>query len=167
MATEFSCEILTEVVGSVFETMMNLEVASSRMPWVPRADCLTSAVHMAGAWNGAFLLECDRGEARRFAGRFLSIDPPKSVNDEVISVLGELANMIGGNMKCAITEGSVLSMPSVTEGNGVMFDGVEVQDRLAFQCEEGNFWITVLAEPSPGIHHNSNLRSIRGRIMPG
>jgi len=148
MATEFSTEILAEVVGSVFETMMNLEVASSGMPWVPSGDCLTSAVHMAGAWNGSFLLECDRGEACRFAGRFLSIDPPKSVNDAVISVLGELANMIGGNMKCVIAEGTVLSMPSVTNGNGVCFDGVEVRDRLAFECEEGNFWITVLAQPS-------------------
>jgi chemotaxis protein CheX len=151
MVTEFSTEILTQVVGSVFETMMNLEVANSGMPWIPRGDCLTSAVQMGGAWNGAFLLECDRREACRFAGRFLSIDPPKSVNDEVISVLGELANMIGGNMKCVITEGSVLSMPTVTDGNGVMFDGVEVQDRLAFECEEGNFWVTVLAEPSRSI----------------
>ena len=148
MATDFSTELLTEVVGSVFETMMNLEVANSGMPWVPSVDCLTSAIHMEGAWHGAFLLECDRDEACRFAGRFLSIDPPKSVNDEVISVLGELANMIGGNMKCVIAEGTVLSMPSVTDGNGVCFDGVEVQDRLAFQCEEGNFWVTVLAASS-------------------
>lgn len=63
-------------------------------------------------------------------------------------MLRELANMIGGNMKCVITEGTVLSMPSVTNGNGVCFDGVEVRDRLAFECEEGNFWITVLAQPS-------------------
>jgi len=151
MATEFNAEILTQVVESVFETMMSLEVASSRKPWVPSVDCLTSTVHMAGAWNGAFLLECDRGEACRFAGRFLSIDPPKLVNDEVISVLGELANMIGGNMKCVLTEGLVLSMPSVTAGNGVMFDGVEVYDRLAFECEEGNLWVTVLAQSSPSI----------------
>jgi chemotaxis protein CheX len=151
MATEFSAEILTEVVGSVFETMMNLEVASSATPWTPSRDCLTSAIQMAGAWNGAFLLECGRGEACRFASRFLSIDPPKSVNDEVISVLGELANMIGGNMKCVIAEGTVLSMPLVTDGNGVSFDGVEVRDRLAFHCEEGNFWVTVLAQPSSSI----------------
>ena len=150
MVTEFSTEILTQVVGSVFETMMNLEVANSGMPWIPRGDCLTSAVQMGGAWNGAFLLECDRREACRFAGRFLSIDPPKSVNDEVISVLGELANMIGGNMKCVLTRGIRLSMPSVVDGSDYCLRvcGAKVRERLACQCSEGPFWVTVLATRS-------------------
>jgi chemotaxis protein CheX len=67
---------------------------------VPGADRLTSAVHLAGDWNGAVLLECDRRQACRFAGRFLSMDPSDTVDDVVRDVLGELANMIGGNLKC-------------------------------------------------------------------
>ena len=147
MPTEFSIEMLTQIVGSVFETMMSLEVVKSRTSWVPGGDRLTSAVHLAGAWNGAFLLECNTRAACRFVGRFLSIDPPDTVDDAVISVLGELANMIGGNMKCVMTPGIVLSMPSIVDGNDLHLYGTEVLERLAFQCAEGNFWVTVLAMP--------------------
>jgi chemotaxis protein CheX len=150
MPTELSIEILpselAQIVESVFGTMLSLEVGECGTPWFPSGNRLTSAVHLAGDWNGAVLLECDRGQACRFAGRFLSIDPPDTVDDVVRDVLGELANMIGGNLKCVLTRGIRLSMPSVVDGNdySVRVCGAEVRERLSFQCAEGLFWITVL-----------------------
>jgi len=66
---------------------------------------------MAGDWNGAILLECDRRQACQFAGRFLSLDPSDTVDDVVRDVLGELVNMIGGNMKCVLTRVSGFPCP--------------------------------------------------------
>ncbi len=62
-------------------------------------------------------------------------------------VLGELANMIGGNLKCVLVPGIRLSMPSVVDGgsSSVRVCGAEVRERLAFQYDESTFWITVLA----------------------
>jgi CheY-specific phosphatase CheX len=113
-----------------------------------------------GDWNGVLLLECNRWQARQFAGKFLSVDPPETVTDDVRDVLGELANMIGGNMKCALAAGLSLSMPSVTDGSdyGVRICGSAVQDRLAFQCVEGPFWVTLLAM-ADGKPMESRLRS--------
>jgi hypothetical protein len=51
--------------------------------------------------------------------------------------------MIGGNMKCVLTAGIKLSMPSVIEGPPER--DAEILERVAFQCEEGPFWVTVLA----------------------
>ncbi len=98
--------MVAQIVESVFITMMDLEVSPSGTPWSPSHDQLTSAVHLSGDWNGALLFECDRRQACQFAGRFLSMEPPEAVNDDVRDVLGELANMIGGNMKCARGSGS-------------------------------------------------------------
>ena len=154
MPTEFSIEILTsalaQIAESVFATMMNLEVGQGGTPWFPGGNRLTSALHLAGDWNGAVLLECDREQACRFAGRFLSMDPPDTLDDVVRDVLGELANMIGGNLKCVLTPGIRLSMPSVVDGSdySVRVVGAEVRERLAFQCAEGPFWITVLTRRS-------------------
>ena len=154
MPTEFSIEILTsalaQIAESVFATMMNLEVGQGGTPWFPGGNRLTSALHLAGDWNGAVLLECDREQACRFAGRFLSMDPPDTPDDVVRDVLGELANMIGGNLKCVLTPGIRLSMPSVVDGSdySVRVVGAEVRERLAFQCAEGPFWITVLTRRS-------------------
>jgi chemotaxis protein CheX len=146
MPTELSIETLpsalVQIVESVFETMMSLETGESGTPWFPSGDRLTAAVQLAGDWNGALLLECDRGQACRFAGRFLSMDPPSTVDDDVRDVLGELANMIGGNLKGALTPGVRLSVPSVVDGGdyGVRICGAQVRAR----CAEGHFWITVL-----------------------
>ena len=78
------------------------------------------------------------------------MDPPDTVDDVVRDVLGELANMIGGNMKCVLTRGIRLSMPSVVDGGdySLRVCGTKVRERLAFQCAEGLFWITVLATRS-------------------
>jgi chemotaxis protein CheX len=139
-------EELAQIVESVFAAMMGLEVIASGTPWFTSEDRLTSFVHLTGDWNGAVLLECDRIQACRFAGHFLSMDTPGTVDDDVRDVLGELANMIGGNLKCILAEGIGLSMPSVVDGTNYSLRvcGTEVRERLAFQCTEGRFWITVL-----------------------
>ena len=142
---------LAQIVESVLETMLNLEAHECGTPWFPGEERLTAAVHMTGDWNGAVLVECDRGQACRFAGRYLSIDPPDTIDDVVRDVLGELANMIGGNLKSILAPGLRLSMPSVMDGGdySVRVCGAVVSGRLAFQCAEGPFWITVLtAGPS-------------------
>jgi chemotaxis protein CheX len=78
------------------------------------------------------------------------MEAPETVNDEVRDVLGELANMIGGNLKCILGTGIRLSMPSVVDGTNysLRFCGVEVREQLAFQCDEGLFWITALTTRS-------------------
>ena len=141
---------VAQIVESVFGTMLNLEAGVGETPWYPGVNRLTAAVHMAGDWSGAILLECDRRQACQFAGRFLSMDPPDSVDDVVRDVLGELVNMIGGNMKCVLTRGIRLSMPSVVDGSDYCLRvcGAKVRERLACQCSEGPFWVTVLATRS-------------------
>jgi len=141
---------LAQIVKSVFETMMGLDTVQTEAQWTPSRDRLTSAVHLAGEWNGAVVLECTASQACRFAGRFLSMHPPCAVNDEVRDVLGELANMIGGNLKCLLAQGIRLSMPTVMDGSdyGLPICCPEVKERISFQCDEGVFWVTVLALPS-------------------
>jgi chemotaxis protein CheX len=151
MLTDVSMEMLSEIVKSVFLTMMDLELTNSDKAWQPGGDRLTSFVQLAGDWNGAVMLECSQKQACHFAGRILAMDPPESVDDDVRDVLGELANMIGGNMKCGLSSGVRLSMPTVLDGSDydLRVCGSQVQERLAFQCDDSPFWVTVLAEGSP------------------
>ena len=146
MQTEISVEILVQIVESVFMTMMSLDVSPCDASWNPSGDRLTSFVHLTGDWNGAVLLDCNPRQACQFAGRILSMDPPDIVDDDVRDVLGELANMIGGNMKCSMPTGVRLSMPTVMEGRDydMRICGSQILKRVAFQCAEGHFWVTVL-----------------------
>jgi CheY-specific phosphatase CheX len=81
-----------------------------------------------------------------FAGRFLSVDPPGKVDDVVRDLLGELVNMIDGNLKRVLARGLRLSMPSVVDGSdySLRIRRAEVLERIAVQSVEGHFGATVL-----------------------
>jgi len=141
---------LQQIVKSVFGTMMNLEVSSGEPTWFPGAQSISAAVQLTGDWNGSVVVECNREPACRFAGRFLSMETPAAVDDVVRDVLGELANMIGGNLKCVMTRGIKLSIPTVVDGSdyGLRVYGTEVSTRLTFNSTAGEFWVTTLETPA-------------------
>jgi len=116
------------------------------IPWRPAGELLTSYVRLSGDWNGAVLLECTRRQACSFAGMILSTTPPESVDDDVRDVLGELANVIGGNLKCGMSTAAHLSMPTVLEGSDddLRLFTTKARERLAFQSSEGHFCVTIL-----------------------
>jgi chemotaxis protein CheX len=148
--TLVNTEMLAQIVESVFLAMLELEVYPDETPWEPSQENLTSFVELSGEWTGALLFECNPWQACQFAGLILSIEPPAAVNEEVRDVLGELANMIGGNVKCAMANGLGLTMPAILEGNNYQkhLPGYEIQDRLTFLCAVGPFWVTLLVRAS-------------------
>jgi len=152
MPAESTIEIhlgeLAQIVGYVFKTMVCLEVSESGQPWNPAGDRLTATIHLAGDWKGALALECGRKQACAFAARFLSIEEPEKVDDVVRDVLGELANMIGGNLKCVLAGGLTLSMPCVVDGadHNLRICRAGVRERLVFESVEGAFSVAVLRE---------------------
>jgi chemotaxis protein CheX len=152
MLTESKIEIqmgeLAQIVKYVFQTMLCLEASESDQPLIPDANRLTATIYLAGDWKGALALECGRNEACAFAARFVSMDAPEIVDDVVRDVLGELLNMIGGNLKCVLAGGLKLSMPSVVDGadQSLRVCRAGVRERVVFKCIEGVFSIAVLRE---------------------
>ncbi len=147
---------LAQIVEYVFRTMVCLEVSESDQPWFPGSNQLTATIHLAGDWNGVLALGCDCKLACAFTARFLSTEKPEMVDDVVRDVLGELANMIGGNLKCVLAGGLSLSMPSVVDGadHHLRVCRAGTRERLVFDCAEGVFSVAVLREErlTPRIH---------------
>jgi CheY-specific phosphatase CheX len=155
MNTEAAMELLSselpQIVEAVFGTMLELEAEQSFEAWSPDPNRLTAAVHTAGIWNGAVLLECDGGVASQFAERFLSLHTQESGEDVACDLLQELVNMIGGNLKCVLAQGIRLSTPVVCQGGSYIaqMPSATLQDRMAFKTDGGPFWVTVLnSEPA-------------------
>jgi len=137
---------LAQIVESVFDSMLSLQARESPTPWAPGEHRVRAMVRLTSGWNGAVLMECDRDQACRFAGKFLSMDKPEAVDELVRDVLGELANMIGGNLKCVLKGGMKLSMPSVVEQSGDGMGDGKIHHRLSFQTAEGPFGVVVITE---------------------
>lgn len=138
-------EEMPAVVASVFETMLHLETAPAETAWFGEAGRLIARVNFIGAWKGAVDLECDRHQARHFAARFLGPDRLEDPAAIAPDVLGELINMIGGNLKCVLDCGMILSSPSVASEAAVDSGGrSEAHHRMAFSSGEGTFWVGLL-----------------------
>jgi chemotaxis protein CheX len=130
---------LAQIVESVFETMMNLEAFRSPAPWFADEERVTASVQLSGDWTGSLTVECGRWQLARLAGRFLSLEPEAVAGDVALDVLGELANMIGGNLKSMLSPGIQISMPNVSHGSGTAPpDSLQ----LAFETVAGVFWVT-------------------------
>ena len=115
-------EALCRATEQVFTTMLNLGIEVSQpvfeYDFPEHFDGVLSFVGMAGMWQGTGSLSCSAVCARRIASCFLMMDFP-SVDEQVLDAIGELTNIIIGNVKGTI-ERSVgpmaLSTPTVIVG---------------------------------------------------
>jgi chemotaxis protein CheX len=141
MTTQYPAAEVAQIVVSVFETMMGLEVRPDEAQADPAPDHVTALVHLAGERTGAFLLGCDHAQACLWTGRFLGMDPPAKLDADVRDVLSELANMVGGNLKGVIAPGAQLSMPSVIDGGDyhLKLAGADQPPWQWFVCADGEF----------------------------
>jgi len=140
-------EDIEQIAASVFSTMLGLEFqqGASMRPCPASPETLTAAVHLEGPWNGEVVLRCREPQAREFAARFLGMPASDTVNEDVRDVLGELANMIAGNLKCTLRPGIRLSCPRVIAGAGqALPDSAIVICELGFQTEGGPFWLSAV-----------------------
>lgn len=87
-------------------------------------------VSISGPWNGAVLIGCEPAAARAIAAAMFATEADEVVDDEVGDAFGEMANIIGGNVKALLPEPSVLSLPSVAlDTRGLHLPGATIQSR--------------------------------------
>ena len=136
---------VARIVESVYRTMLD---ATAQV--VPDTELclefpLTAAVQYVGAWKGALILECSSHQAMLWAERLLPVDHPIS-RDEAHDGLGELTNVIAGNLKPLLPGGVSLSMPAVIEGSDYRLCLLGPLDREAvtFADESGRFRVAII-----------------------
>lgn len=107
-------------------------------------------VEISGDWDGRVLVQCSREAARQAAhAMFETVDGTETTQD-MRDAIGELANMIGGNVKSLMSEsGCTLSLPTVTEADDCRLRGdvSAVLARQGFDCG-GEMVVVTLLHPS-------------------
>jgi chemotaxis protein CheX len=86
---------------------------------------VTGCVHLSGAYTGSIMLSCSGPAARDAAAALFSMQPSDVTQNEIIDAIGELANMVGGNVKSMLPGPSALSLPAVVHGQ-VAVPGAQV-----------------------------------------
>ena len=84
------------------------------VPVAPPAEVVSAWVTISGPWDGAVVLTCAPATAEALAESVLMTRPPTVVDDEdVADALGELANVLGGNIKSVLPGPSSLGLPQI------------------------------------------------------
>jgi chemotaxis protein CheX len=109
-----SIDDLTEITQEIWSSYLDPEQAC---PLIPEpsggAGEVSAAVSVTGAWRGHVVVECSAAASRYVAAALMGIESAEVTADDVADALGELANVIGGNVKSLLPAPSALSLPHV------------------------------------------------------
>lgn len=108
-------EDLRIIAEQVWASYLDLDGESPLVllpPEKPSSE-VSASVSMTGAWQGHVVVRCSATAARNAAGALLGLGLDDVTVEDVTDALGELANIMGGNVKSLLPEPCALSLPHV------------------------------------------------------
>ena len=115
--------IVNQTVQQVFQTMVSLEAVhgagSTNAPRSTEFTGMSGSVGMSGKVNGIVYTTFSEQTARHVAEKILGCEVGEA---EVIDAVGELTNVVSGNLKsrlCDLGFNCTLSIPSVVRGESI------------------------------------------------
>jgi chemotaxis protein CheX len=116
-ATSVQPAALVGMVAEVIGGMVGAECATSLSPVATSASSgYTACVSFTGAWEGTVMVHCADEMATAMTASLFGMEVDDVAPDEVGDAVGELANILAGNIKRLLPEPTILSVPSVAHG---------------------------------------------------
>ncbi|GAA3448044.1 chemotaxis protein CheX [Planomonospora venezuelensis] len=79
----------------------------------PTMPCVIAAVSVTGAWEGHVVMSFSTEASKKASSALLGMEDEEVTTDDIADAVGELVNVIGGNVKSLLPDGSLLSLPHV------------------------------------------------------
>jgi chemotaxis protein CheX len=144
---------ITQIAYSIWETLFSAPLDRAPAGSLLRDDTplMTGCIQIDGAWNGAVMLQCPQALAERLSAELFQPDGAITP-DEVHDTIGELTNMLAGNVKALLPEPSRISLPAVAQGADydLRVMGTRVEAAVAFTCLEQLLVVTLLRSTADG-----------------
>lgn len=141
---------MREVVESVWLSTVGLSISPTVNESPPAAEFdrfLFGQAQISGAYTGVVTITCPRPLARQAMSIMCDVDQDSLTESEIRDALGEVTNMISGNVKSLLPGPSSLSLPIVGDNfnDGLSVEGSKLVKRVAFDCL-GDLLVVTLAE---------------------
>jgi len=135
---------ITNAVSRVFDTMLSMSIrATDRgFPRNGEGRRIVGSVGFAGKVMGNVSLHVNENFARLITAAMLGMEIDEiEGDDEIFDVIGELSNMVGGDLKSRFCDADLacdLSIPSITSGSDFTTEtkGWTRHESFVFQYEE-------------------------------
>lgn len=143
-------EIRNKIITSVEEifssmVMMPVGLAEFTPEINPLVDSISAVIGFAGERKGLLAVHMPQSVAIAVTSSFLMMDV-EEMNDDVDDAIGELANMLGGEIKSVLSENGRdinLSVPTTISGHSYDFQSLRSNERIlvAFAVDAGVFCV--------------------------
>jgi chemotaxis protein CheX len=130
-------EEIQQLASTIWDSILHLPIEpGDPAAAVDEPQMMAACVQITGAWQGAVSLACGEAFATSAASIMFELDEAAVGVADRQDALGELANMIGGNMKALLPEPCALSLPSVVAGTeySVRIPHSKVITRVPLNC---------------------------------
>jgi len=139
---------ITDATTEIFETMIMVDIIAGDpiTEKINNFKCSVSGViGLAGSCKGMLAIHLPDKVAMSITGSFLGMDVTE-VDDDVTDAIGELANMVAGNIKMILDEAGnnvTVSIPSCVHGEEYTMDTVSDSQRVVipFNIDSGQFLV--------------------------
>ncbi len=127
-------QTLQQVVSDVCSGMLGLTLEPSDEHHCEDADALSAIIRISGCWDSLVQVLTPRRTAVSIASSMFAITEEELSEAEIHDAIGEIANMVGGNLKGIVEGESSLSLPCVGESSECApfdrnFAGLSVSNR--------------------------------------
>lgn len=140
-------QAVTEEVWSTFLGHTD-PLTPGQTPFAPE---WSASVTIRGEWNGMVAMEMTRAGAHQMTCGMLGMDPEtdETSDADVADAVGELVNMVGGNVKGLVPGPNQLSLPLVATGRFAHGTDEHEVVRLQFSWGPEPLTVTVHATSAP------------------
>jgi chemotaxis protein CheX len=119
--------------------MMEVSVKEVEVQHGPLQDTITGMIGLAGTHKGILAVHIPYTVAMAITSSFLMMDVTE-IDEDVHDAIGEVANMLGGNVKTILSEKGRdidLSLPSTIAGSEYSFSSDKEVDSLIIEFDTG------------------------------
>lgn len=138
---------MIEATKEIFSTMIMMEITLEDIQenHGVLTDTITAMIGLAGTHRGVLAVHFPYAVAMAITSNFLMMDVTE-MNEDVHDAMGEIANMLGGNVKTILSEKGRdidLSMPSTISGSEYSFQSDKDVDKviIKFGTDKGPFLV--------------------------
>ena len=126
----------------VFDTMLSMELNEQGAQSLSDGSRIVGSVSLAGSVSGTVNIHVSETFAAQITANMLGMEMDEIESDEEVhDVIGELSNMIGGDLKSRLCDAGFvceLSIPSITSGKDFNIEskGWAVKESVCFQYQD-------------------------------
>ncbi len=135
-------EDLIQIVESVWATMLGAPIQPASLDDDSAGDgaaALTASIYLKGACPGMLSASCSVEFAQHVASSMFGAPLCDTADELARDAMGEIVNIVGGNVKALLASSCELSLPQLREGDlaagGDTASNTELLDLVSFEYE--------------------------------